>query len=148
MSRLEVITSRGYWKRIKWLLIGMSPFALLGIVNAIDIIRRDGEMGVAIGMIGLAVFMLSAPFFFVIARRFWVQFFDEEGVVLRNGRRFLWKDFVKCEPRINAKLRVVNNYDLVFKTGTAGVYHLMAENVGEVMAAIRALEAGRNPFVE
>ena len=148
MARLEVITSRGYWKRIKWLLIGLSPFALLGIVNAIDTFKRGGDMGVAYGMIGIAAFMLGAPFIFVFARRYWVQFFDEEGVVLRNGRRFSWKDFVKCEPRLNTKLRVVNNYDLVFKTGTAGVYHLMAENYGDVMAAIQALEAGRNPFVE
>jgi hypothetical protein len=148
MPRLEVITSRGYWKRIKWLLIGLSPFALLAIVNAIDIVRRHGDMGVAYGMIGISVFLLGAPFLFVLARRFWVQFFDEQGVVLRNGRRFLWSDFVKCEPRLNTKLRIVNNYDLVFKTGTAGVYHLMAENYGEVMSAIQALEAGRNPFVE
>jgi hypothetical protein len=147
MARLEVITSRGYWKRIKWLLIGLSPFAALAIVNAIDGFKRGHDTGVAWGMLVLAAFMLGAPFIFVFARRFWVQFFDEQGVVLRNGRRFLWSDFVKCEPRINAKLRVVNNYDLVFKTGTAGVYHLMAENGREVMEAIRALEAGRNPFV-
>jgi hypothetical protein len=43
---------------------------------------------------------------------------------------------------------MLHSYDLVFKTGTASVYHQVAENGREVMDVIRALQAGTNPFVQ
>ena len=144
---LIVVTSRGYWKRIQWLSIGLGLFALLAIKTAIY--NWDGgsdQRTTAYYMLGIAAFFCAVPLIYLWARTRWVLRFDEQGVTLRNGRTFAWKDFERVDVVRFQKLRTTNNYNLVFKTGTAGVYHLMAENYGEVMEVVRALEAGTNPF--
>jgi hypothetical protein len=144
---LVIVTSRGYWKRIKWLGIGLGLFALLGIKTAIyNWDRGSDQRTTAYYMLGIAAFFVAVPAIYLWARTRWVHRFDQNGVKLRNGRAFLWKDFERVDVVVHQKLRTVNNYNLVFKTGTAGVYHLMAENYGDVMEVIRALEAGTNPF--
>ena len=150
MSRdqLVLITSRGYWSRIKWLSIGVTPFILMAFSQAVHGWGgHDGHM-MALMMMLVAAMMAAGPVLLLVARRRWVELFDHNGVQLRNGKRFKWIDFVRCEPRMNTRLRTINNYDLVFRTGTAGVYHLMVENYGQLMAVIEQLKAGQNPFTE
>lgn len=144
---LVIVTSRGYWKRIKWLGIGLGLFALLGVKTAIyNWDRGDDQRTTAYYMLGIAVFLCSVPAIMLWARTRWVSCLDEQGVTLRNGRRFLWRDYERIEVVRHQKLRMTNNYNLVFKTGTVGIYHLMAENYGEVMEVVRQLESGTNPF--
>ena len=144
---LIVVTSRGYWKRIQWLSIGLGLFALIAFKTAIyNWDRGSDQRTTAYYMLGIAAFFCAVPLVYLWARTRWVQRFDEQGVTLRNGRTFAWKDFERVDVVRFQKLRTTNNYNLVFKTGTAGVYHLMAENYGEVMEVVRALEAGTNPF--
>jgi hypothetical protein len=146
----EIITSRGFYKRIKWLAILLGPFVLLALLNAYHAFFHPSQeserftMGFA--MLGVGLMVALGPIFPLVARRWWVHRFDAQGVVLRSGRRFYWKDFQKIEPRIMQRWKTVNNYDLVFTTGTAGIYHLMAENSDELWEIIRELEAGKNRF--
>ena len=144
----EIITSRGYWKRIRFLALVTSPFVLLALLNAYHAFTGDTHDGTTMGFAMLAVGAMvgCGPIVLLIARRYWVQRFDEQGVVLRNGRRFLWKDFQKIEPRYATRYKVLNNYDLYFTTGTAGVYHRMAENYDELLAILEELKAGKNRF--
>ncbi len=144
----EIVTAQHYWKRIRFLTFVTAPFALLGLLNAYHSFTGDSHDGTMMGfmMLIVAAMIGSGPLILLVARRFWVQRFDAQGVVLRNGRRFLWKDFQRCQKRLFQRYRTVNNYELVFTTGTAGVYHRMAENYGELLAILEQLEAGKNPF--
>jgi hypothetical protein len=146
-ARLEVITSRDYWKRIKLMYLFCGPFGLLGLRLALAGIQQGGKEGeTAPYMLGIALFMLGAPLIFVFARRWWVQYFDEQGVVLRNGRRFSWDRFKRVDRRTRGNLRLHNNYELHFEDGIANVYDLMAANMGEVREVIAELERGENRF--
>lgn len=97
-------------------------------------------------MLGVLIVLLGAPSALLVARRSWIARFDAQGVTLRNGRLFRWEDFVTIEERRSHRGRFLNNYDLVFKTGTAGLFHHMAANDAEVLAVVAALQRGENPF--
>jgi hypothetical protein len=144
---LVVVTARHYWKRIAWLYVGLAPFAALAVAQAMHDWDRGGERrDMAYAMLGIAAFMLLVPAVLLWARTRWVARFDEHGVTLRNGRTFQWRDFERVEAVKNRRLRIINHYDLVFKTGRAGVFYRMAANDSEVIDVLRALEAGTNPF--
>jgi hypothetical protein len=144
---LELRTARGYWKRIIGLWVGTGLFASLAIAQSVHtLMRPSAQKEMAIYMLLVAAFLLLAPGVLLIARRRWVVRFDERGVTLRNGRTFSWTRFEKLEPRRSHKNRFINNYDLVFSDGTAGVYHHMVENYHELRVVIAALERGENPF--
>ena len=145
---LEVRTASHYWKRIVLLYVFLGPFAGMGIVQGAHDLQRHGwaQWDKLLMVLGVVVVLLAAPCALLVSRRRWVARFDEHGVTLRNGRRFSWEGFLNVEERRSHNGRFVNNYDLVFRDGTAGVYHHMAANDAEVLAALAALKRGENPF--
>lgn len=143
---LLVRTSTDFWKRLTLIYALILPFAAIALAQILSTIGEGGHSTeTAFMMLGVIAFMLVAPLALVVGRRWWVERFDDRGVTLRNGRHFSWTDFVRAEPRKRGR-GFVNNYDLVFRTGTASVYHLMAENRGEVMDVLNALMRGENPY--
>jgi hypothetical protein len=145
---LVIVASREVYKRLRWIYLFVTPFAALAVAQAVhDWNRGDQQRETAIYMLLLGAFMMGAPLFMLWARTRWVARMDEHGVTLRNGKTFAWKDYQRIEAVKNRKLRMINHYELVFTTGRAGVFHLMAENYGEVMEIVRCFEDGGNPFV-
>ncbi|CAN5741386.1 hypothetical protein BH11MYX3_BH11MYX3_05640 [soil metagenome] len=146
---LEVVTAPRFWKRLKWTSILFAPFSAFGLYGAYERATNPAyqrESGMVVALIAVSIFIVTFPAIFILMRRSWVQWFDADGVRLRNGRRFAWNDFVKCEPRVSMRTQMVNHYDLVFKTGTAGVFHLMTDNSEEVMEVLGQLQRGVNPW--
>ena len=145
---LVIVASRDLYKRIRLAYIFLTPFAVLGIAQAVhDWNRGSQQRDMAYVMIGLALFMMTSPLLLLVARRKWVARIDEHGVTLRNGKQFAWRDYRGFEAVKNHKLRMIDHYELVFATGRAFIAHLHAENADEVMAVVRCFEDGGNPFV-
>jgi hypothetical protein len=144
---LVITTEPGYWKRIIGLEIGVACIAALAVAQSIHSLRHSGDPDMATYMFIFAGVVLTLPLFLLLGRRRWAHRFDRHGVTLRNGRQFPWSGFQRIEPRYLRKLKMINNYDLVFQTGTASVYHRMAGNWAEVEPVLAQLAAGSNPFV-
>jgi hypothetical protein len=144
-ARLEVITANHYWKRIKLLYLICGPFALLGLRLAVQGFENS-RSGEGMLMLGIALVMGLSPLVFVVARRWWVQSFDADGVRLRNGRLFRWETFEKVDVRTIGRYRSHNNYELHFSDGIANVYDRMAANHDEIHAVIEELKRGHNRF--
>lgn len=145
---LEVRTASHYWKRIILLYVLLLPFVAVATAQGVREIRQDGlaQWEKLLMMLVVVLALLLTPCALLVARRHWVARFDEHGVTLRNGRRFLWENFLRVEERRSHRGRFLNNYDLVFRDGTAGVFHHMAENYVEVIAVVGVLSRGENPF--
>jgi hypothetical protein len=141
--KVIVPTERGYWKRMAGLFLLCAAIGGLTVAQVV----HSGTANPAFLGFGALVLFLPTPF--LIQRMKWIASLDAQGVALRNGKRFAWADFVRCEPRLLRRVPMrgtVNNYNLVFATGTAGLYHRMAENQFELEAIANELIAGTNRF--
>lgn len=119
----------------------------LFVAQAIHALTNHGDTSTVPWMLLIAFVMLLLPLPFIVQRRWWVARIGPEGVTLRSGRLFLWQDYMRTEPRFNHRLRIINNYEMIFRTGTAGVFHRMAENQLEIEAVMQQMQQGLNPFV-
>ena len=135
--KVLVPTERGYWKRMAGLVL---LCAAIGGLTVAQVVHSGTANPAFLGFGALALFL---PTPFLMQRMKWIASLDERGVALRNGKRYAWADFVRCEPR---PLERVPMYDLVFATGTAGLHHRMAENQVELEAIAKELIAGTNRF--
>ena len=141
--KIIVPTERGYWKRMTGLFVLCAAIAALTVAQVV----HSGTANPAFVLFAAVVLVLPTPF--LIQRLTWIACLDEHGVTLRNGKHFRWTDFESCAPRLLQRRPMrgfVNNYDLRFKTGTAGLYHRMAENQFELEAIAKELMAGMNRF--
>jgi hypothetical protein len=73
--------------------------------------------------------------------RSYVHMLDEEGVTLRNGKRFAWKDLQVVRPRYTGVTgRAMLSYIyLDFTNGTAGVFYQMFSNGVDVVDFVRRM---------
>lgn len=141
--KVIVPTERGYWKRMTGLFVLSAAIAGLTVAQVV----HSGTASPAFLLFAAVVLVLPTPF--LIQRLTWIAVLDEHGVTLRNGKRFKWADFESCTPRLLQRHPVhgfVNNYDLRFKTGTAGLYHRVATNQFELEAIAKELMVGENRF--
>ncbi len=100
-----------------------------------------------LGTIGLLVTL--APGWLLYRRRVsWLARVDDAGVTLLSGKRLAWSDFEKVVDvhAIQGGARWHNHYELVFRNGRARVFDRMLANAEEVVAVVKALERGEDPF--
>lgn len=144
-QRLEVIASAELRKRTRLLCIFFWPFALLGIAQIVHDIRRGQRFEDWWWMIPVTLMVATGPFFLYALRYREVKVFDEEGVTVRNGKRYRWDRFVRIEDH---KRRHIghNHFELTFEDGRCAIADLMADNFHEVRAVAAQLQAGKNPF--
>lgn len=89
-------------------------------------------------VLGLLSLGLGALLVYWISRSY-VKQLDDSGVILRNGKRFFWRDLEEARPSywVRHGSRRLNHVDLKFPTGTAGVYYQVFENGREVLDFVR-----------
>jgi len=141
--KVVVPTERGYWKRMAGLFVLSAAIAGLTVAQVV----HSGTANPAFLLFAAVVLVLPTPF--LIQRLTWIASLDEDGVTLRNGKKFKWANFESCTPRLLQRRPVrgfINNYDLHFKTGTVGLYHRVATNQLELEAIANELIAGDNRF--
>ena len=131
--KVIVPTERGYWKRMSGLFVLSAAVAGLTAAQVV----HSGTANRAFLVLAAIVLVLPTPF--LLRRLTRIASFDDWGVALRNGKRFKWASFESCT-------RLVDHYDLHFKTGTAGLYHRGATNQPELEAIANELIAGDNRF--
>ena len=137
MTAIQLQTGPQYWRRLAiiWVLFGVIGFAMAAVAKA-----------PLLGFSGL--FQMIAPAYLPVTRYlWWVKRIDADGVALLSGKRFAWADFDKVMEITVSRYgsRRHNHYELVFKTGRGRVFDLMLKNRDEVLAALKALEAGERP---
>jgi hypothetical protein len=130
--KVVVPTERGYWQRMAGLFVLSAAIAGLTVAQVV----HSGTANPAFLVLAAVVLMLPTPF--LLRRLTRIASLDDWGVALRNGKRFKWADFESCTP-------LLDHFDLHFKTGTAGLYHRVANSL-ELEAIAKELIAGDNRF--
>ena len=92
-------------------------------------------------LVALGTFGVMAIFFFWITRS-WVGSLDDEGLTLRNGKRFLWKDLISVHAvtvRHPTGIRLTGRVELSFYTGKPiRIVPFSTGNSEEVLAFLSA----------
>jgi hypothetical protein len=95
-------------------------------------------------LVALGTFGVMAIFFFWITRS-WVASLDDEGLTLRNGKRFLWKDLIMVRAvtvRHTSGIRLTGRVELSFYSGPRiRIVPFSTGNSEEVLAFL-SLKAG------